>query len=79
VKYIDDNIDDINAKIESLGTSGITSIEVKNGRYYCGYFFTSDDGNVYVYELGGGDINKSPGTDRVTYKVRGFATIKFTD
>lgn len=78
MEYVNENIDVINENIGFIG-SGFTSITLKTGAYYCGYYFTSSDGNVYVYTLGSGEINTSPNTDRATYKVRGFATITFTE
>jgi len=78
MEYIDNNVESINAKISALATGGVEEIVLAKGKYSCGYFFTSDDGNVYVYVLGG-NIDKSPNSERATYKVRGFATVKFTD
>lgn len=79
MEYIDNNADSINTKISALTTGDIEEIELTRSGYACGYFFTSDDGNIYVYVLGGYDIDKSSGTGRATYKVRGFTTVKFTD
>lgn len=79
MEYIDNNAESINAKISALATGDIEEIELTRSGYACGYFFTSNDGNVYVYVLGGYDIDKSPGTGRATYKVRGFTTVKFSD
>lgn len=79
VAYVDAHIDEINEQIEDLGNTGITSFELKRSGYACGYFFKASDGNVYVYELGGGGIVKKPGSGRATYKVRGFATLTFTE
>lgn len=78
MEYVDSNIDAINANIEAADAS-ITTITLKKGAYYCGYFFTTDDGDVYVYTLGGGEIDESPSSGRATYKVRGFATVTFTE
>lgn len=78
MQYIDNNLDAINEKIEDLG-SGVTTFVEKKGAYYCGYFFNASDGNVYVYTLSTGEIDKKPGNERATYKVRGFATLTFTE
>lgn len=79
MEYIDGNATDINAKTAALGESGIDSIALRKSGYDCGYFFTATDGSVYVYVLGGDGIDTSPSSGRATYKVRGFATIKFSD
>lgn len=77
--YVDENLDEINEQIEALGDSGITTFVAKKGAYACGYFFNASDGNIYVYTLGGGEIDTTPGSERATYKVRGFATVTFTE
>lgn len=79
MEYIDNNMEEINSKISALGTD-ITTFVAKKSGYACGYFFNASDGNVYVYTLGtGGEIDKSPSSERATYKVRGFATVTFTE
>lgn len=77
--YVDENLDEINEQIEALGSSGVTTFVAKKGAYACGYFFNASDGNIYVYKLGGGEIDTTPGSERATYKVRGFATVTFTE
>lgn len=79
MQYIDANVDAINEAINALSDNALEAIELKRSSYSCGYFFTADDGNVYVYVLGGYDIDTSPSSERATYKVRAFTTLTFTD
>lgn len=83
MQYVEKHLDEINEFIKHINNSG-GDIELIDRDFYtitttynCGYFFNADDGNIYVYEFGTG-INKKP-TTRNTYKVRGFATMKFSD
>lgn len=79
VEYIDSHLDAINERISALGTNSVTVVTLQSSGYYCGYFFTDTDGNVYVYQLGDHGIDKEPSSERATYKVRGFTTVSFTD
>lgn len=79
IEYVANNIENINDYITNLnGKSGLyeTTIATKASGYYCGYYFTADDGNIYVYTLDG-NIDQEPNPNRATYKVRGFKTIEF--
>lgn len=77
LEYIADNRETINEYIENVSNNS-PLIEQKGGAYYCGYYYRDDDGNIYVYTLDG-QIDKEPNPNRVTYKVRGFKTLSFTE
>lgn len=78
MEYLDQNTETINAQMETLD-AGLTTITQKKGAYNCGYFFEDTDGNVYVYTLVTGVIDETPSSERATYKVRGFATLTFSN
>lgn len=78
VEYLDQNTETINAQMEALDGDLTTITQKKNG-YYCGYFFTDTSGSVYVYTLVTGAIDETPSSERATYKVRGFATLTFSN
>lgn len=77
LQYVFDNRETINGYIENIDVDN-PRIELKGGSYYCGYYYLADDGNIYVYALDG-SINQEPNPNRVTFKVRGFKTLTFTD
>jgi len=81
MEYVEQHLDEINEMITLINnpTQVITPIERNKFKYNCGYFFNADDGNIYVYEFGTGVITKTPSSERATYKVRGFTTLKFAD
>lgn len=84
MQYVDKHLDEITEFITLINTPSkvITPIERNYSSYTttynCGYFFNADDGYIYVYEFDTG-IVKKPSSERATYKVRGFTTLKFTD
>lgn len=77
LEYVYDNRETINGYIEDIDINA-SLIELKGGAYYCGYYYLADDDYIYVYTLDG-QIEKEPNPNRVTYKVRGFKTLTFTD
>lgn len=79
--YVEQHLDELNEMINLINTpeNVITPIERNVSQYKCGYFFNADDGYIYVYEFGTGVVTKTPSSERATYKVRGFTTMKFSD
>lgn len=79
VKYLADNVDEINDNIDKLEESGvydIWNIPLKVGSTKCGYYYKADDGNIYVYTLTTDVIDKEPNPNRKSYRLRGFKTVE---
>lgn len=79
VEYVKDNVSSINEQIEALSSSSVETFLAKYGANYYHYYFTSSDGNIYVYCIVDGTITKQPASARATYKVRGFTELTFSD
>lgn len=77
LEYVYNNRETINEYIENIDINA-PLVELKGGSWYCGYYYLADDGNIYVYTIDG-NIEQEPNPNRVTYKVRGFKTLTFTD
>lgn len=78
VKYLADNVEEINDNINKLEDSGvfdIWNIPPKVGAYVCGYYYKANDGNIYVYTLDK-QIVKEPNPNRKSYRLRGFKTVE---
>jgi len=79
VKYLADNVDEINDNIDKLKKSGfydVWSIPLSVGSVKCGYYYKADDGNIYVYTLTTDVIDKEPNPNRKSYRLRGFKTVE---
>lgn len=77
IEFVADNRELINSYIEN-NDANAPLVELKGGAFYCGYYYLADDDNIYVYTLDG-QIDQEPNPNRVTYKVRGFKTLTFTN
>lgn len=84
LEYIQANIETINSSIHELQNADpdidLDDITLKvSGGNECGYYYLADDGMIYVMKIVSGMIVQKPNSGLASYKLRGFATVSFSD